>query len=225
MGFTRGNKAISDHLVNGKLLLLFKALGKGLPVEFIGEFECASIGFGVAPDADGLDRKTIRFALTPVGTVEPNEDISETFEAKSLSEMRENAFRAISPPESSNWRIAKQIRRQRSNEIKAYVLRRANGVCELTGENAPFTKANGEPYLEVHHIQRLSDGGIDHPINCAAITPNSHREIHFGRNGKTLDERLAEVIRTKEEYLANTFHSQSSLPIASLKTSNDKPPE
>lgn len=98
--------------------------------------------------------------------------------------------------------MAKQIRRQRSSEIRAYVLRRAEGVCELTGQDAPFHRANGEPYLEVHHIRKLSDGGLDHPVNCAAITPNAHREIHFGATGSELDERLAVLIQSKEEKLA-----------------------
>ena len=61
-----------------------------------------------------------------------------------------------------------------------------------------FFKNNGEPYLEVHHINRLSDGGLDHPSNCAAISPNSHREIHFGIKGKELDQKLAKLVAQKE---------------------------
>ena len=34
MEFVRGNKAIRDHIANGKQLFLFKAIGKGKPVEF-----------------------------------------------------------------------------------------------------------------------------------------------------------------------------------------------
>jgi len=28
-----------------------------------------------------------------------------------------------------------------------------------------FMVVAGHPYVEVHHIRRLSDGGLDHPIN------------------------------------------------------------
>lgn len=202
MEFTRGNKAIRDHLKDGKQLLLFKALGKGQPVEFMGEFECASVGFGSAPDLNGAIRRTIRFNLTPVGTTPPLEPDTPDGNDRSLAELRLSALRAVTPPETSNWRIAKQIRRQRSTDIKEYVLRRAGGFCELTGEKAPFLKDNGEPFLEVHHIRRLSDGGLDHPVNCAAITPNVHREIHFGANGSALDERLASLIAAKEKALS-----------------------
>jgi 5-methylcytosine-specific restriction enzyme A len=206
MEFVRGNKAIRDHIADGKQLFLFKATGKGKPVEFIGEFECASIDFASGPDFNGSTRKTIRFNLTPLNSIH-SVDIEEVepeivLPARTLEKMRQSAFDAITPTETPNWRMAKQIRRQRSSEIKEYVLRRANGICELTAEKAPFAKANGQPYLEVHHIKKLSDGGLDHPINCAAITPNAHREIHFGANGELLDERLASLISSKEKLLS-----------------------
>jgi hypothetical protein len=47
----------------------------------------------------------------------------------------------------------------------------------------------------------ISDGGLDHPVNCAAITPNVHREIHFGQNGKHLAEKLGQSIKHKEALL------------------------
>ena len=205
MDFLRGNKAIRDHIENGKRLFLFKAIGKGQPVEFLGEFECASHDFAMGPDVNGDIRKTIRFNLVacyPTAISDTEEKEPKT-SSRSFDDLRQSAFDAITPRETQNWRMAKQIRRQRSSEIRAYVLRRAKGVCELTGANAPFNKANGEPYLEVHHIRKLSDGGLDHPVNCAAITPNAHREIHFGATGSELDEKLAKLIQLKEENLAN----------------------
>ena len=46
---------------------------------------------------------------------------------------------------------------------------------------APFMKkSNDEPYLEVHHIKPLSQGGEDSLENVKAICPNCHRKIHFG---------------------------------------------
>lgn len=57
----------------------------------------------------------------------------------------------------------------------------------------------------MHHINRLSDGGIDHPVNCAAITPNAHREIHYGTEGKALDENLAKKINEKEDLIEKSM--------------------
>lgn len=202
MSFTRGNKAIRDHLENGKQLMLFEALGKGKPVEFIGQFDCASHDAADATDRAGHVRKAIRFHLVPIDVEQTNAQYNPTMEPNkkiaSLSELRARALQAVKPKQKSDWRIANQIRHQRRQDIKDYVLRRADGKCELTGKIAPFKRNNGEAFLEVHHIKRLSDGGLDHPFNCAAISPNAHREIHYGANGKDLDEKLAIIISDKE---------------------------
>ena len=83
--------------------------------------------------------------------------------------------------------------------MKDYVLARANGICELTGERAPFRTKLGAPYLEVHHTRRLSDEGPDDPRWVAAITPTLHREIHYGEHGEELNRRLQEKLRLIEE--------------------------
>lgn len=50
---------------------------------------------------------------------------------------------------------------ERSAQVKAWVLNRSNGVCELCQHDAPFTTFAGKLYLEVHHVKRLSLGGSD----------------------------------------------------------------
>ncbi len=56
--------------------------------------------------------------------------------------------------------------------------RRAGGVCQLCEESAPFIDKNGEPYLEPHHIEWLSQGGRDNIENAVALCPNCHRKMH-----------------------------------------------
>ena len=99
MEFSRGNKAIRDHISDGKQLFLFKATGKGKPVEFIGEFECASIDFAQGPDVNGDLRKTIRFNLvacdpTTISEAEENEPKSSS---RSFEDLRQSAFNAVAP--------------------------------------------------------------------------------------------------------------------------------
>jgi len=52
------------------------------------------------------------------------------------------------------------------------------GTCELCDQPAPFTKKNGDPYLEVHHVKQLADGGEDTINNAVALCPNCHRKMH-----------------------------------------------
>lgn len=60
-------------------------------------------------------------------------------------------------------------------------LRRAKGHCGECGEAAPFNrKTDGQPYLEVHHIQPLSENGTDVFENTIALCPNCHRKHHHG---------------------------------------------
>lgn len=69
----------------------------------------------------------------------------------------------------------------RDPDIVAEALHRAQGVCEKCEKKAPFAKrTNGEPYLEVHHIKPLSQGGLDTLENVISLCPNCHRELHFG---------------------------------------------
>lgn len=56
---------------------------------------------------------------------------------------------------------------------------KAKGVCQLCGQPAPFIDKQGNPYLEVHHIKWLSQGGTDTLDNVIAICPNCHSKMHI----------------------------------------------
>lgn len=75
---------------------------------------------------------------------------------------------------------------RRDAKVVAWVLREANGFCESCEEKAPFSKDDGSPYLEVHHLRRLADGGSDTIHNAVALCPNCHREFHYGKQKQLL---------------------------------------
>jgi len=70
---------------------------------------------------------------------------------------------------------------KRNADVVTAVLDRANGFCENCKNKAPFIrKKDNTPYLEVHHIKQLADGGEDSVKNAIAVCPNCHRKLHFG---------------------------------------------
>ena len=82
-------------------------------------------------------------------------------------------------------------RHDRIPTVSAIAKLRAGFRCEVQEcEYKPFTGLYNIPYIEVHHIKRLADGGEDTLKNTACLCPNHHREIHFGENKEKLQEIL-----------------------------------
>ncbi len=82
-------------------------------------------------------------------------------------------------------------RHDRIPTVSAIAKLRAGFKCEVYGCNYnPFIGLYNIPYVEVHHIKRLADGGEDTLKNTACLCPNHHREIHFGENKEKLSEIL-----------------------------------
>jgi 5-methylcytosine-specific restriction protein A len=164
---------------------------------------CAGYDLEPAPDGTGASRQAIVFNLVPASDLD--DDVSRTGTADSgtadLQSLRRRALEAISTPAQADQSTAKRNAYERSREIRAYVLARANGHCEACLHPAPFVSLAGSPYLEPHHIRRLGDGGPDDPRFMAAVCPNCHRQIHHGVDGRSVNERLQVTVSTKEAAL------------------------
>lgn len=79
---------------------------------------------------------------------------------------------------------------KRDPSVKAWVLKEANGICELCNFDAPFRDANGFPYLEVHHVHPLGKGGADVIENAVALCPNCHKACHHSSEAAELANKL-----------------------------------
>jgi 5-methylcytosine-specific restriction endonuclease McrA len=78
----------------------------------------------------------------------------------------------------------------RDPAVVAFVEQRAGGKCELCGCNAPFIRVDGEPFLEVHHIDPLAEEGPDTVDNAAGLCPNCHRKCHHSADAAKLRSLL-----------------------------------
>lgn len=74
----------------------------------------------------------------------------------------------------------------RDASVKAWVLQQAGGVCECCEHQASFNGTDGLPYLELHYVQQLEEGGPDTVTNAVALCPGCHAEIHYGANAQAL---------------------------------------
>lgn len=89
---------------------------------------------------------------------------------------------------------------KRDQNIVVWVLNNSGGKCESCTLAAPFTGNDGLPYLEVHHVKQLADGGSDSTSNAVALCPNCHREMHYGVNAKEKRQLLYKAVaRLKPE--------------------------
>lgn len=83
---------------------------------------------------------------------------------------------------------------QRSALVVAITKQRADWRCEVPDCPSPrIEAADGEPIVEVHHLQRLADGGPDTIDNTVCVCPNHHREFHLGRRAAELREVLVRL--------------------------------
>lgn len=83
--------------------------------------------------------------------------------------------------------------------VKSYVLSEAKGQCEGCARPSPFRSADGEPFLEIHHVKHRAEGGSDRVTNTVALCPNCHKEIHLGENRQRLVARLFESVSRLEK--------------------------
>ncbi len=120
--------------------------------------------------------------------------VENTYNTKSFKEIDEITLRnakiisqekRLQILEKSNKKplqiTVKQTVFQRNPYVIAEALFRANGHCEKCKKPAPFIRDHdNSPYLEVHHITTLADGGDDTIENVIALCPNCHRHAHYG---------------------------------------------
>ncbi|WP_459676146.1 HNH endonuclease [Acidisoma sp. 7E03] len=205
MRMIAGNAAIRDHSTSGKDLLLFSQTKKGGRVRFEGLFVCAGWEIERQPDFNGKERDAIVFSLVPLRQTdfEANDLAVEPRTTLTLSELRKRAIAAAAPEQGIQRSSATTLFR-RSCDVRDYVLARANGTCEACKCPAPFSTANGKPYLEAHHIRRLSDGGPDDPHYVAGICPNCHRRAHHGSDHESFNKELLRLILAFESEMSSS---------------------
>ena len=219
------NKTLYESNINGVEVHLFEVLD---PTEYTyrGQVKLADKPYqDYQNDDNGHKRKVWMFPLKPIhgGVVvtpkkytidapkpvtskvdeskvlEKNADNPDFIEQLSNDNLRDAAvLRGKKKPEE---RTVTTTQRDRDPYVAEYVKRRAQGICDLCSEPAPFKDKNGRPYLESHHVDWLANGGEDTIYNAVALCPNCHRKIHVLNDASDIKDLKASLAYYKRKGL------------------------
>jgi 5-methylcytosine-specific restriction protein A len=154
---------------------------------------------------DAIERMLSR-PIAPAADEKPTDDPDELQQrvAKATAHIRAAAKRGIVQPplgQAAPPRTSGTLSRfVRDPNVIAWVLNEAAGHCEICSNAAPFQRAGGEPYLEVHHVRPLAEGGPDTVDNAAACCPNCHRQLHHDPNRERLRQNAIASIARLSDY-------------------------
>jgi len=203
--FTNSNRALRDHRELGKTVHLFEEAGRGLS-SYLGRVEYLGHHLEQRPDREGKTRNAIVFELGFIDYAAPSPSIEVSalstlrgegrLAARSLAELRRLALTGVTNAATVEER--RRITRVRSDAVRAYVLKRAAGICEGCTNPAPFKTRRGTPYLEPHHTTRMADGGPDHPAHVIALCPTCHRRVHHAEDGQSYNDALKQWLVKSE---------------------------
>ena len=209
------NKTLAESNTNGVTVYLFEVFCSTkyqyrgivkLIAEPFTEQEC---------DMDGIQREVWKFPLRLINEKDVVElDVIDEQDAYLHRQVVENMGSALTIFASAtkmvlsgSERTVKTKRTQFNPVIGEYVRMRSHGKCEFCGCKAPF-EYKGKPYLELHHIVPLMEGGKDSADNIIAVCPNCHVRIHrlglekdketLKRNMKENEEKLSKQFKRKE---------------------------
>ena len=118
-------------------------------------------------------------SVLPVSVIESNKRLP--YNAKTGRTEEDIAVDLFKDDSSSDEvkKTQKVIETFERNRKAVRELKRLYKTCQITGDEFVFSKVNGEPYLEVHHLVPLGEGGSDEPANLVVISAHIHRMLHY----------------------------------------------
>ena len=211
---SRNNKLLADSIKNNVSVYLFEAFTRG-ENRYQGRVYLVHKPYQIKEvDSDNQERQVYKFPLRLLNTgthVSSNELMEhEKKQSTALNGASTETLKKIAIEASRlNSELAKEGHMKTASSRKAetkvfirnpaiasYVKQLANGVCALCNKPAPFKDKNNKPFLHAHHIEYLSDGGLDVLENCIAVCPNCHARIHI-LNDSLDKEKLIQKVKSR----------------------------
>ncbi|MCH4164115.1 MAG: HNH endonuclease [Lentilactobacillus diolivorans] len=188
----RANRTLNESNNNGITVYLFVYMGVNQYI-FYGQVKLIQKPYMQTNVSDsGEKRQVVIFPIRPIKHLDKvhiaNKEVLHQSEIKQEQAVKKMPIKKLieSVKTHEQGKTAKTSCREvtttmyvRNANNRHLALYFSKGVCQLCGEPAPFKDKTGQPYLEVHHIDWLSQGGKDVIENEIAICPNCHRKMHI----------------------------------------------
>jgi len=164
MRYVAGNKAIEQHVADGKTLVVFQAMGKGRPYRYLGEFiSLSSYMRPNAQDREGNLRKAIVFRLKP---------LAADWGATNVGQDDKDESAGATPLSTSELRLVETRTKQRLFRDRLLTFEKG---CRLTGiEDLRFLRASHIKPWSYSNDQERVDGE-----NGLLLAP--HADLLFDR--------------------------------------------
>lgn len=180
--FGRKDKAFERRMMN--ISHVVASMG-GTPVR--GLLPAPNIGPTVLPIIEKFVEEAgfLQKAAIQASTTEASDTVTLDTKVALLLDKWGKSGADILPPEglaTPTRREANSTSFNRCPEVKAWVIRESGYRCESCGKEAPFKREDGMPYLEVHHVVTLAEGGKDTVSNTVAVCPDCHRALHYSKD-------------------------------------------
>ena len=78
-------------------------------------------------------------------------------------------------------------------QLKAALLDRSKGACELCENTMPFCLPDGSPYIELAYIEQGASDDKYQACNFAALCPNCHRQLDVLKNIADIKKLLTKI--------------------------------
>jgi 5-methylcytosine-specific restriction protein A len=192
------NKTLSESNSNNVNLFLFEVFDNGKYI-FQGRIELVKRPYQEKQEDISGNIRTVW--IFPLKLLEGERPLIQESILKKKQNIREKTARKLTIEELEKriktsskkigYRTVIASQYERNEYVAEFVRRRANGICCLCQNGAPFKDKRGNPFLEIHHIEWLSEDGEDTISNTVALCPNCHRKMHIvnSENDKILLRR------------------------------------
>jgi len=150
-------------------------LGTGLP------FDDTVIGWPFEFITTNLSEQSTSVARK---VVSPSVRKPRTTTQKSEDELLEDLFNEdeVVPASPEVEQKLQKVRVRNTAAVKP-LKKLYGGRCQITGEEYIFTKPDGTPYTEAHHLIPLGKGGADSPFNLIVVSAHIHKMLHYANVG------------------------------------------